>query len=118
MGGGGLGGVALNLSLVNGFIPVVGQQYKIIDNQGPSAVTGKFFGPINEGGTITLNQHYKFSVSYAGGDGNDVVLTVAAVSWPGRPFLDHPATGTYHDSRRHPGEFHGYRPGCQQPVGQ
>ena len=80
MGGGGLGGVTLNLSLVNGFTPAVGQQFTIIDNRGPSALVGKFFGPINQGTTFNLNNRYLFSVSYIGGDGNDVVLTVAAVS--------------------------------------
>jgi hypothetical protein len=73
--GNGLGGVALNLSVISGFTPTVGQQFKIIDNQSSSGVIGKFFGPVNQGGTITVNSTYIFTVSYTGGDGNDVVLT-------------------------------------------
>ncbi len=75
-GGGGLGGVTLNLSLVNGFIPTLGQKFEIVNNQSSSAVSGKFFGPINQGETITVASRYIFTVSYTGGDGNDVMLTL------------------------------------------
>ncbi len=93
MGGGGLGGVALNLSLVNGFTPTLGQQFKIIDIQGAVGVTGKFFGPINQLGTITVNQRYQFTVNYVGGDGDDVVLTVSAVSGQVDHFTITPPSG-------------------------
>ena len=41
------------------------------------AVTGTFAGPA-EGATFTVSG-YVFKVSYAGGDGNDVVITVQSV---------------------------------------
>ncbi len=74
-----LGGATLNISLVSGFTPTVGQRFEIIDNQGSSAVAGSFLGPINDGGTIVVNNLYAFTVSYIGGDGNDVVLTAVAL---------------------------------------
>lgn len=64
-------------SLFNGFVPQVGQSYTIISNDAADAVTGTFTG-IAEGGTYT-NQGVTYSVTYKGGDGNDVVLTVTAV---------------------------------------
>ncbi len=78
---------------MNGFIPKLGQQFKIIDIQGSVGVTGKFFGPINQLGTITLNQRYQFTVNYVGGDGDDVVLTVSAVSGQADHFSVKPPSG-------------------------
>jgi autotransporter-associated beta strand protein len=47
-----------------------GQQFTIIDNQSPAAVQGTFASSrVSAGG-------YSFAVSYTGGTGNDVVLTV------------------------------------------
>ena len=68
---------ALDVTLYNGFVPKVGQAYTIIDNDAADAVIGTFAG-IAEGGTYT-NQGVTYSVTYKGGDGNDVVLTVTAV---------------------------------------
>lgn len=67
----------LDATLYNGFVPKVGQSYTIISNDGTDAVTGTFAG-IAEGGSYT-NQGVTYSVTYKGGDGNDVVLTVTAV---------------------------------------
>ncbi len=65
----------LNVSLYNGFKPVLGQKYTIIDNDGTAdAVTGTFTG-LAEGATVTSGK-YSFKISYKGGDGNDVVLSV------------------------------------------
>jgi fibronectin-binding autotransporter adhesin len=64
----------LQLSLINGFTPSVGQSFEIIDNSGNSPVTGTFSG-LPEGATFT-SSGYTFQVSYKGGDGNDVTLTV------------------------------------------
>jgi len=69
-------GGTLDVSIVNGFKPVVGQKYTIISNDGSDAVSGTFTG-LAEGATITVGTT-KFSISYKGGDGNDVVLTVTA----------------------------------------
>ena len=92
-GGSGAGGVTLNVSLANGFVPAIGQSFMIINNQGPFALVGKFFGPINQGGTFTLNSRFIFSVSYMGGDGNDVVITVTAVSGQATHFAISPPAG-------------------------
>jgi autotransporter-associated beta strand protein len=65
-----LGGV-LDVDLLSGFTPALGQSWKIIDVGG--ALTGSFAGLLpggvvgNFGGTI-------LSVNYNGGDGNDVFL--------------------------------------------
>jgi len=67
-------GATLNVSLFNGFKPAVGQKYTIIDNDASDAVTGTFAG-LAQGATVTVGG-YTLSVSYTGGDGNDVVLTV------------------------------------------
>lgn len=67
----------LDVSLWNGFVPKVGQAYTIIDNDASDIVSGTFKG-ITEAGTYT-NQGVTYSVTYKGGDGNDVVLTVTAV---------------------------------------
>ena len=72
-----LTGSTLDAPLYGGFIPKVGQSYTIIDNDAADAVAGTFTG-IAEGGTYS-NQGVTYSVTYKGGDGNDVVLTVTAV---------------------------------------
>jgi autotransporter-associated beta strand protein len=82
-------GGTLEATLYNGFVPAVGQSYTIIDNDGADAVTGTFTG-IAEGGSYT-NQGVTYSVTYKGGDGNDVVLTVTAVNDAELP--DAPDTG-------------------------
>jgi autotransporter-associated beta strand protein len=69
-------GGTLNVSLYNGFKPVAGQKYVIISNDGTDALTSSFTD-LSEGDTITLGD-YKFTISYKGGDGNDVELTVTA----------------------------------------
>ncbi|MBK6698525.1 MAG: HYR domain-containing protein [Saprospiraceae bacterium] len=66
-----LGGATLNLTL--GYSPVNGDQLKIIDNDGVDAVSGQFV----QGNVITVGG-YTFDINYAGGDGNDVVLTKCA----------------------------------------
>lgn len=67
----------LNTILYNGFKPVKSQTYKIIDNDGSDAVIGTFKN-LPEGTTFTVNG-YVLKISYVGGDGNDVVLTVQSV---------------------------------------
>ncbi len=66
-----LAGASLDLSLLNGFNPQVGASFLIIDNDGTAdAVTGKFAQ-----GDIFYFDADHYSINYAGGDGNDVVLT-------------------------------------------
>ena len=67
----------LDTSLYNGFKPAKGQSYTIIDNDGSDAVSGTFTG-LAEGATFTVDG-YVLGISYVGGDGNDVVLTVKSV---------------------------------------
>lgn len=67
---------SLNPELLSGFQPAVGQSFKIIDNQGNSAVSGTFQG-LAEGAVFVVG-NTKFQITYKGGDGNDVVLTVVS----------------------------------------
>jgi fibronectin-binding autotransporter adhesin len=69
-----LTGGTLQTSLYNGFLPAQGQTYTIINNDGTDAVTGAFAG-LAEGATFQVSDGV-FRVSYVGGDGNDVVVTV------------------------------------------
>jgi autotransporter-associated beta strand protein len=66
------------LSLTLGFTPAVGNTFTLISNDGADAVGGTFSG-LPEG-TIFTNSGALFQITYAGGDGNDVVL--ARVSPP------------------------------------
>src|SRR5205809_34832 len=69
-----LGGATLSGTL--GFSPPNGTSFTIINNDGSDAVIGTFAG-LPEGSTVVLSGQ-SFKVSYVGGTGNDVVLTVAA----------------------------------------
>ncbi|MGB7345432.1 MAG: hypothetical protein WBD20_14555, partial [Pirellulaceae bacterium] len=66
-------------------VPTIGEQYTIIDNDGAEAVSGTFDG-LAEGATISAGPA-SFTISYVGGDGNDVTLTAlsstTAVFWDG-----------------------------------
>lgn len=75
-----LGGATLNLALVNGFAPVIGNSFTIINNDLADAVTGTFAG-LPEGATLKVGSTV-FKISYVGGTGNDIVLTVMDPSTP------------------------------------
>ncbi len=64
------------LSLTGAYVPAPGDTFTIITNDGADAVTGTFAG-LAEGATVTFNG-VPLTITYAGGDGNDVVLTAAA----------------------------------------
>ncbi len=64
----------LSTSRYNGHTPKQGQSFTIIDQAGSAAVTGTFKG-LPEGATFTQNG-VVFKISYVGGTGNDVVITV------------------------------------------
>lgn len=87
-----LSDATLNISFYNGFKPTKDQVYKIIDNDGADAVSGTFLN-LAEGATFTANG-YVFKVSYVGGSGNDVTVTVLSVpTTPNTGFkllLNHP----------------------------
>ena len=68
-----LGGATLSLS--GAFVPGGGQSFVLVDNDGSDPVSGTFAGLPN-GGTVVFNG-VTLTINYAGGDGNDVVLTVA-----------------------------------------
>ncbi len=69
-----LGGAALVGSLINGFDPssTVAQSFVIVANNGTDPITGAFAGLV-EGAKFLINNRF-FTVSYHGGDGNDVTL--------------------------------------------
>ncbi|MEZ6063876.1 MAG: Calx-beta domain-containing protein, partial [Planctomycetaceae bacterium] len=61
------------LTLDPGFTAASGDSFTILNNQGAGAVSGTFTG-LAEGDRIAVAGQL-FQISYAGGDGNDVVLT-------------------------------------------
>lgn len=71
-----------NLNLSGTHTPMNGDEVVIVSNDGADAITGTFNG-LSEGGVIAFNGE-NFSISYVGGDGNDVVLsyTTASVTTP------------------------------------
>lgn len=72
-----LTGATLDTSIYGSFKPVAGQIYTIINNDSSDAVTGSFTS-LPEGTNFTVSG-YVFKVSYVGGTGNDVILTVVSV---------------------------------------
>ncbi|MCA9043407.1 MAG: choice-of-anchor D domain-containing protein [Planctomycetaceae bacterium] len=84
-------GVTLNLVEFNGFGAslVGGETFLIIQRGGGTGV----FNGLAEGGTITgfLGTGFNATITYAGGDGNDVVLTVANPNTPPTISLDNEA---------------------------
>jgi autotransporter-associated beta strand protein len=71
-----LGGAALNVSI--GYVPAPGDAFTVIANNSADAVTGTF-ASLPDGAALTLNG-VPMQISYHGGTGNDVVLTVLARS--------------------------------------
>ncbi len=70
-----------NLKVTVGGTLTIGDQYTIINNEGPDAVTGTFAN-LAEGGRFNSGGN-AFTISYVGGSGNDVALTsVTAVPEP------------------------------------
>jgi autotransporter-associated beta strand protein len=67
-----LNGGTLSLTTSNSFVPVAGDSFTIIDNDGTDGVVGTF-GSLAEGASVIINGVVG-SISYTGGSGNDVVL--------------------------------------------
>jgi uncharacterized delta-60 repeat protein len=65
---------SLTLAIGGGFVPAGGETFLIIDNAGPNPVAGTFSG--RSEGTLFTVGGTTFRISYVGGDGNDVTLTV------------------------------------------
>jgi len=76
-----LGGVVLDASL--NFASAVNDQFTILRKDGVRLVTGEFTG-LPEGANFYIGSE-QFTITYAGGDGNDVVLT--RIPTPPRPAL-------------------------------
>ena len=75
---------ALELKLAPGAQIKKGDTYTIVDNTGAGAINGTFSG-LAEGAQLVVDGA-TFSISYVGGDGNDVVLTALNdISIPGVP---------------------------------
>jgi hypothetical protein len=72
------GYVALDVSV--GFDAVPGDRFTIIDQAAGARLTGYFTG-LPEGSTFYVGND-QFQITYQGGDGNDVVLTVLSVPEP------------------------------------
>jgi autotransporter-associated beta strand protein len=85
-----LGAAALALSV--GFTPPSEAQFTIIANDGTDPVIGTFAN-LPEGGTIRASGQ-SFTISYHGGDGNDVVLTTTTQM---TYYLAEGATGSFFD---------------------
>lgn len=56
--------------------PTIGQSFTLIDNDGTDAITGTFLG-LAEGATATASNGDLYTITYVGGSGNDVVVTVS-----------------------------------------
>ncbi|MEO8469953.1 MAG: signal peptidase I [Chloroflexota bacterium] len=69
--------VTLSLVAIGGFTPTVGQTFQIVDKVAAGAITGTFNG-LAQGASIAnfLGSSLHATISYTGGDGNDIVLTV------------------------------------------
>jgi autotransporter-associated beta strand protein len=67
-----LGGAMLNLSL-GAFVPAGTESFTLINNTGPSPISGEFAG-LTQGGAIDL-AGVTYYMNYMGGNGNDVVLS-------------------------------------------
>lgn len=83
-------GATLSTSLYNSFKPKAGNSFTIISNDGSDKVTGTFKN-LSEGATFKLSG-YVFKISYKGGTGNDVTLTVQSV--PATPDTGFAFTGS------------------------
>jgi fibronectin-binding autotransporter adhesin len=66
----------LLLSRLNGFTPTPGQTFTILNKASSGAIT-RTFGGKPQGSTFTA-AGFTWSITYLGGDGNDVVLTAGA----------------------------------------
>jgi autotransporter-associated beta strand protein len=78
------GGVTItgsNVVITVGTTLAVGQTFTILSKVAAGAITGTFAG-IPQGGTVVGSNGTVFSVSYTGGDGNDIVLTVVQAPVP------------------------------------
>lgn len=76
-----LGGSALDLELF--FVPAPGSRFVIVENDKADAVIGTFAGMPEQAEFTRAGQTWR--ITYAGGDGNDVELTLVAIDF--RPVI-------------------------------
>ena len=78
--------VTLSTAPFAGFTAAAGQSFVIIDNDASDPISGTFAG-LPEGAPINdfLGSGLSAVISYQGGDGNDVVLTVAGLDYGDAP---------------------------------
>ena len=72
----------LPLNVVLGFAPALGTTLTVVSNTGSIPISGTF-NNLPEGGIVSATfgaQTYLFQVSYVGGNGNDITLTVVSQS--------------------------------------
>ena len=74
----------LNVSLINGYAPALGDSFTVILNDASEPIAGTFTDK-TENSIFTVGSSF-FRINYAAGDGNDVVLT-AVVPEPGTAAL-------------------------------
>jgi hypothetical protein len=86
-----LTGADLSIVLPEGFLPTLGQTFTIVNVQEGTPITGTFNG-LPEGATFTAGSA-KFAISYTGGNGNDIVLTVVGIDL--LYYLSEGATGSF-----------------------
>ena len=69
--------VTLSLVAINSFVPTLGDTFTIVDKVAAGAISGTYNG-LAEGALIPnfLGSGLQAQISYVGGTGNDVVLTV------------------------------------------
>ena len=72
-----LASAMLNLNLAFTTPVAIGQQFTIINNDGTDPITGIFAGYPQ--GSTWLQNGYKVLISYVGGTGNDVMLTLTSI---------------------------------------
>jgi autotransporter-associated beta strand protein len=90
-----LGNAILTVTVGPGFAPSKTVTFAILTNDGADPVVGTFAG-LAEGATVSAGTR-EFTISYKGGDGNDVVLTAADDPPPPTYFLAEGATGEFFD---------------------
>jgi autotransporter-associated beta strand protein len=86
-----LTGAELSILLPEGFNAAMGQAFTIVDIDGANPVAGTFAG-LPQGGSFTVGS-FKFAISYTGGTGNDIVLTVVGIDM--LYYLSEGATGSF-----------------------
>lgn len=75
----------LKVSSLDGYVAPAGTVFTIIDNKGSEAVRGTF-KDLAEGATFEGPDGAVLKISYVGGDGNDVTLTVITAGTPDTGF--------------------------------